>query len=203
VEIRSLSGDLLKEVPGLTLQDADLQYADLWYADLQDADLQGTNLQGTNLQSADLRGANLRNADLWNANLQNADLRNVDLWNANLRNADLQGANLQDANLEGASLPHFQIASGRLIVWKKVQNKIVTLSVPEKARRTGSLVGRKCRAEYARCLEIEGGEPVTSRGVTYKVGKLIRPDKYDDDPRVECTNGIHFFLTRKEAEEYY
>lgn len=31
---------------------------------------------------------------------------------------------------------------------------------------------------------------------------IVRADKYNDDPRVECTGGIHFFLTRQEAEEY-
>ena len=43
---------------------------------------------------------------------------------------------------------------------------------------------------------------VVSRGVEYRVGAEVRPDSYDDDPRVECTNGIHFFLTRAETEEY-
>lgn len=37
---------------------------------------------------------------------------------------------------------------------------------------------------------------------TFNAGKIVRPDKYDSDPRVECTHGIHFFLTREEAEAY-
>jgi len=36
----------------------------------------------------------------------------------------------------------------------------------------------------------------------YAPGIVVRPDKWDPDPRVECTHGIHFFLTRQEAEEY-
>jgi hypothetical protein len=31
---------------------------------------------------------------------------------------------------------------------------------------------------------------------------LIRPDKFDADPRVNCSHGIHFFITREEAEAY-
>lgn len=27
-------------------------------------------------------------------------------------------------------------------------------------------------------------------------------EKYNDNPLVECTNGIHFFATREEAEEW-
>jgi hypothetical protein len=38
--------------------------------------------------------------------------------------------------------------------------------------------------------------------ITYTVGKIIKPDSYNDDIRLECTNGIHFFITKKEAEDY-
>ena len=36
----------------------------------------------------------------------------------------------------------------------------------------------------------------------YIPGQITKPDSYDDDPRIECSHGIHFFLTRKEAEEW-
>ena len=36
----------------------------------------------------------------------------------------------------------------------------------------------------------------------YKVGEVVRPDRFDTCRWKECTNGIHFFITRKEAEEY-
>ena len=36
----------------------------------------------------------------------------------------------------------------------------------------------------------------------YEPGKIVYPDKYDPDIRVECTNGIHFFQTYEEAEEF-
>lgn len=38
--------------------------------------------------------------------------------------------------------------------------------------------------------------------VIYRAGEVVRSDKYDDDPRVECTHGIHFFLTKEEAEAW-
>jgi hypothetical protein len=159
---------------------------------------------------ADLRGADLRGADLRGANLSGADLRGADLRGANLLWANLRWANLRGANLiDAKNLPDFQICEGDLIVYKKVQGKIVTLSVPRDAKRTASIVGRKCRAEYAIVLEIEGHVPVRSDGVwtwtgvdtVYEEGKEVRADSYDDDWRVECTHGIHFWLTRKEAEE--
>ena len=158
------------------------------------ANLRGANLQGANLQGADLRWADLQWADLQGANLQ---------W-ANLQGANLQGANLQGAWLQGADLPHFQLCpeEGGFIGWKKVQgNRILKLLIPAAAKRTSSLVGRKCRAEFVVVLAGEGVS--THDGKTgYYPCATVYPDKYDDDIRVECTSGIHFFITKREAEEY-
>ena len=156
------------------------------------ADLRGADLQGANLRGANLRGAHLQEADLQEAHLQGAHLR----W------ADLQGANLQEADL-----PHYQIPQhGELRVYKKVDGKIVHLLIPSWAKRTASLVGRKCRASVVKVLAIEGDHPVTSSNngpeTTYKIGGYVYPDRYNPDPRIECSNGIHFFLTREEAEEW-
>jgi hypothetical protein len=159
------------------------------------------NLFGANLFGANLKGANLKGADLQGANLFGADLQG-----ANLKGADLKGADLFGANLQGdILLPHFQICDGELIGWKKIQGKIVKLRIPAKAKRTASLVGRKCRAEFADVLEIDDGNIIKVVGgydpnFVYEVGKRIYPDKYDEDIRIECSNGIHFFQTRQEAE---
>ena len=140
-------------------------------------------------------------ADLRDANLRGANLRDANLRGADLRDADLRGACLWDANLRGAKLPHFQICpeEGSFVAYKKVDTGVIKLEIPSKAKRTSSLIGRKCRAEYVRVLE---GSGRSCRGGDYKEGEIVYPDSYDDDIRVECTNGIHFFMTRKEAEEW-
>lgn len=146
----------------------------------------------------DLRGANLREAKL-----SGADLSGANLWGANLREADLSGANL----------PSFQIPEGDLVGWKKINHRLIRLRIPYRAKRTGSLIGRKCRAEFAYVQSIQDGlSAVTAEWVfgtcpeaprlEYRVGEYVYPDSYDDDPRVECTHGIHFFLTREEAENW-
>jgi hypothetical protein len=188
-------------------------------ADLRGANLSSADLRGANLSSADLRGAYLGGANLSSADLRSAYLSLADLSVANLSSADLSVANLRSANLRGANLsvailPSFQLVpdSGAFIGYKKLRNGVIAkLMIPARAKRTSSLVGRKCRAEYAKVLSmyVSGGSAKPRQGISrkdpdfiYRVGETVRPDKYDDDIRVECTNGIHFFITKKEAEDY-
>ncbi len=116
--------------------------------------------------------------------------------------ANLRGADLREADLSGASLPDFQIVpkEGDLIGWKRLKYGVICkVLIPSDAKRTSSLVGRKCRAEFVKVLS---GPGESSMGGIYKEEEFYRPDAYDDDIRVECTNGVHFFITKKEAEEY-
>jgi hypothetical protein len=176
-------------------------------ADLYDANLCGANLRDAKLRGANLCGANLRDADLCGANLCGANLRD-----AKLRGANLCGANLRDADLCGAkNIPPLQeaqtiiVPEGDLIGWKKCKdNVIVKLLIPEKAKRSNSS-GRKCRAEYVKVLEVINGKVGISQQdskTEYKVGKIVKCDKWDKDRWNECSGGIHFFITRIEAENY-
>ena len=161
------------------------------------ADLRSAYLRGANLRSAYLNGADLNGANLSNANLSNANLSNANLNGANLRSADLNGANLSNAKLIYSILPE-----GDIIGYKKLQNNIICkLKIPAKVKRCCSPVGRKCRAEYAIVLEGSGISQHDNK-TKYIVGKRVIPDKYDSDIRIECSSGIHFFITRKEAEEF-
>jgi len=134
-----------------------------------------------------------------------ADLRGTNLNGADLGGANLNGAYLGGAYLSGAKLPHFQICpeEGGFYAWKKVRGGVCKLYIPAAAKRTSSLVGRKCRAEYVKVISA----PEDARGrhdpkMVYTVGQIVRPDYYDPDIRIECAHGIHFFMTKREAEEY-
>jgi hypothetical protein len=161
------------------------------------------DLQGANLRGADLRGADLQGADLRGANLQGADLQEADLQGANLRGADLQGAK----NIPAITAAQTLIApSGELIGWKKCQDGvIVQLIIPRRAKRHNA-TGRKCRASYAKVAKIFGAKEAKSLrddSFIYRVGRIVRPKNgYNADRWNECAGGIHFFLTREEAEEY-
>jgi hypothetical protein len=176
---------------------ANLYGADLNGADLSGADLRGANLYGANLRGADLRGADLSGADLRGANLSGADLRGANLYGVNLRGVDLSGArNLSALLLAQTTI----IAEGDIFGYKELKDGIICkISIPASAKRS-SATGRKCRAEFAIVLEGEG----TSRhdpNFTYRIGDVVRPSEpFDDDRWNECASGIHFYLTRVEAE---
>ena len=195
---------------GANLSSANLSGADLRSANLWGANLSSANLWGANLSSANLRGADLSSANLWGANLSSANLSGADLRSANLSGADLSSADLRSANLRGANqdsqtrLPAFQLPAGELIVFKKTISAIVTLRIDAHTPRTATLIGRKCRAAAAFVLAVSSGTEAAGMhdGTIYRVNETVIADGYDDNPCIECTHGIHFFLTREEAEAY-
>ena len=196
---------------------ADFSGVNLNAAHLSGANLDKANLRGANLCGANLCGADLYKADLYKADLCGADLRGADLDKANLRGADLCGANLCGAILTGAILSDVKCnvntaffalqcpEKGSFIAWKKCRNDvIVKLMIPEDAERS-SATSRKCRASKAVVLEVVGAEKGISQyaeDMVYEVGKTIEPDSFDKDRWNESSHGIHFFLTREEAECY-
>jgi hypothetical protein len=203
-----------KDLSGANLNGANLSGANLRCANLSGANLNGANLSDAYLRCANLRGANLSDAYLRGANLSDAYLRGANLSDANLSDANLsdaylRGSDLRCAKLSGIILPHFLLVpeEGSFYAYKKTSLGVVKVQIPAKAKRTNSLVGRKCRAEYVKVVSGDGlgGTSPTQSGsqcLTYNKGDIITADKYDDDIRVECTGGIHFFMTKREAEEY-
>ena len=211
------------------LINVELNNAKLCNAFLSGSNLSHANLYGANLSHACLRHTNLRDACLSNANLSNAcfygaDLSDACLRNADLHNADLSKTNLSDTNLSIANLngvkynektSFFALVcpeEGDFIAWKKVDNVIIKMRVPAEAKRS-SATTRKCRCEYAEVLalqNLDGTDYNYNKVVNYnfgretihKVGEIVHPDSWDDNRWNECSNGIHFFMTRDEAVRY-
>jgi len=126
--------------------------------------------------------------------------------------ADLSGANLSEANLSKAKNTEISIARTRIIPegdvigWKKCNGGVmVKLLIPANAKRSNA-TGRKCRAEFAKVLEIIGAESASSQhdpNFVYKVGDVVKPtEPFNEEWNNECASGIHFFITRIEAEAY-
>ena len=177
-------------------------------------------LEGDGGKRADLRGANLLGANLRGANLRGANLQGADLHGADLQGAYLQGAYLQRADLRGAknipdyveSITKIVPETGAFEAWKKLRdNRIAHLLIPADAKRSNA-TGRKCRASKAEVIEIidkttgdklDSGISTYDDEFIYTVGQTAEPKQpFDDDRWEECGSGIHFFITRWEAENY-
>jgi hypothetical protein len=92
--------------------------------------------------------------------------------------------------------------SGSFHGFKKLAHGLICeIEIPADAGRVGGWTGRKCRAEKAIVISGNGYSKYNADFVYYP-GAIVIPDSWDPDPRVECSHGIHFFLTRKEAELY-
>jgi len=206
-----------------TLTNCTLHRALLRNSDLTSASLEGSILAGADLSSARLPFSNLKKSNLMDANLKNAVLSFANLSYARLQGADFTDADLNGANLDYAMLPDFQITpqKGSFVAFKAVYIQggrssippvILKLEIPAHAKRTSSLVGRKCRASRARIISAYQRDGSRYRGkrftsifnnsIHYKMGEMIIPDSYNPDIRLECTNGIHFFMTFEEAANY-
>lgn len=98
-----------------------------------------------------------------------------------------------------------------------VRQVIAKLIIPASAQRSSAL-SRKCRASeavVAGFYECGTGEPLSDEYIKthnfgsihsmhffYRLGEKVVPDSYDTNRWHECTNGIHFFMTFKEASNY-
>ena len=212
------------DLRGADLEDANIKFANLFSVNLEGANLKKAYLKSTEIRWANLKGANLTGAKLVDADIRDANLQGADLRDANLISADLQGAMLQSADLEGADLrsadlegainvPEIPLAcpsEGSFVAWKKVNNFLVKLEIPEDARRS-SATSNKCRCDKALVVDIEDLYTVEhpKRIVNnnyckcvYEVGKMVYPDSFDEDRWNECSHGIHFFMDKQDAIMY-
>ena len=208
IEIKSRYGQVLYTAQSATDVRAALEEAVRAGANLGDANLRGANLRGTDLGDANLGDANLRGANLGGANLRGANLRGADLGGAYLG-----GANLGDAKNAELAIAQTRIIpdAGPIIGWKKCRDgRIVQLRIPAKAKRSHAS-GRKCRSDRARVLAIfnSDGTPATEAvslrdlSFRYVVGETVVPQvPFDDNPWNECASGIHWYITRLEAEAH-
>jgi hypothetical protein len=158
------------------------------------ADLSGANLSGSNLTGADLTGADLSGADLYRA----------DLTGAYLTRANLSRANLSRAVNTDLSIARTRILpEGDIIGYKKTCEGVVKLLIPADAKRSHAF-GRKCRAEFAKVIEMPVGVDVAhseyDNSFTYRIGEIVKPkEPFNENWQSECESGIHFYITRIEA----
>ena len=152
---------------------------------------------------------------LSNSDLIGADLTYANLRRANLRRADLKSADLSNADLRGAKnvpfIPFVCPDFGSFIGFKKANDKVIALEIPEDAKRC-SATTRKCRCNKAKVLGIYDinhnllNDTIVAsnrdNNFLYIVGETVTVDNFDEDRWNECSTGIHFFINFEEAARY-
>lgn len=199
---------------GADLQGSNLCNADLYNANLSNAILFDADLSFANLDYANLVGAYLDSANLTQSKLYSTNLSSANLYDANLYGINIYGTNLYNANLSTArNIPYIPMvcpSEGAFIGWKKVNNYLVKLLIPEDAKRS-SATTNKCRCDKAKVLEIIDLYTKTNIDIVindiyvkciYKVNEMVYPDKFDENRWDECSHGIHFFINKQEAINY-
>ena len=214
------------DLTGACLYGANLTRANLYGANLRRADLTGVDLTGANLYGSDLRLADLTGANLTGADLTGADLTGANLSGANLTDTDLIGTDLTCADLTRAYLTRAILTNADLTdtildeneqcrkgivltepmtVYKKAyEDKIITLEIPIGAK-VFSINNNKRRTNKCKVIDMQGETELGSicdADFKYHVGDEIEIDDFDENYNVECGEGIHFFLTGEEVENY-
>lgn len=212
------------------LRNANLCWAGMRDAYLEGAKLDGSKFRWANLRYSDFSETDFSGADLSNAELIYSNLRKAKFIGANLTRANLYGANLADVKIKGTvfyetsfllaknipnCIPLACPSTGEFIGYKKAlalngKAVIVCLKIPKDAARL-SAGGPKCRCDKAEVIDITSidGKKKYEKAVSgfdetflYRTGEKIHVENFCKDRWSECDSGIHFFVNRKQAEDY-
>lgn len=200
-------------------------------ADFINCNIENCTFNECNMKSIDFHNTLITNTKFTDVNLskskfeQDTVISNVKFRETNLSKVDFKNANI--SNIYGnvhTQFYHLQCPEeGSFIGFKKVEtinsteNKyyILKLFIPEDAKRS-SATSRKCRASYVKTLKIEEYDKngnfikevneVENRmyleKTLYKVNEFTYPSDFDENRWDECSEGIHFFITKEEAIQY-
>lgn len=212
----------------LTFREYELEPGDLTGADLSNIDftlssfenvkLDQVNFSGSSVENALFDGCSMEGADFENANMKTASFRFCNMKNCNIKGANLYGAVLENADLTDIKSDEntrwFRLhcpEKGAFLGYKKcVNNRMVQLLIPADALRTSATLP-SCRCSKAKVLTIKSFDfkenfdeawSLVDENFEYKRGEWVEVKDFNKDRWMDSTTGIHFWMTREEAEAY-
>ena len=212
-----------KNLSGLNMRCTDLRGMDLSGCNLRGANLEGTILSGACLHETDLRGANLCAAFL-----DGADLYAARIDGANLFGARLQGA-INIPFIPMVCPESGEFTAYKKAVWHdglSDDSVIVELRIPSYAKRSSAasnslrylfrdltpMLQPSVRCDMAKVIKIYDLDRKPLHGVeayskydetfAYIPGNMVSVCNFDENRWIECSTGIHFFMSFQEAVEY-
>jgi len=215
---------------------------DFYKASMLGTMFEGANIYNSNFIRTDLSGSSyfshstLDFCDFWSSTLIACNFEHARLVGCSFYNSTLGDANFHDSINENTciekcsvsnakDLPETSLACpeiGSFIGFKLAvkydddlcKYYIVTLKIPEDARRTSAVGSIKCRCDKAEVMAIEqidgkeDEEPVTEvcslrdLRFKYRLCETVTEPNYDGNRSVECSRGIHFFMSKLDAINY-
>ena len=201
------------------ISDSNLAGAEFLNVSFKDVDFDGCDMRSVGYFKSKLKSVAMRKCIMLKNDFRITSFEDVLINESNLDDSDVRESNFDNVRLIRSSGTLLKCPEeGSFIGFKKIflgNNPLLCkLEIPADAKRS-SAFGRKCRCSKAKVLEIWGKDcdgdylvPI-SRGYShhdptfeYKVGETIYPDSFDDNRWDECSNGIHFFITKQEAIDY-
>lgn len=201
---------------------------DLSGADLSNMDFTLSSFQNTVLDGADFENSSVENALFDGCSMKGTDFKNARMVTASFRRCDMRGCNIEDANLFGAVLEHADLEGivsnegtkwfrlhcpekGAFLGYKKcVNDRMVQLLIPADAKRTSATLP-SCRCSKAKVLTIKSFDftknfdeawSLVDENFVYKKGEWVEVKDFNEDRWQDSTTGIHFWMSRAEAEAY-
>ena len=177
---------------------------------LEKGDLSGTDLSNTDFTLCSFDGVML--------NMRTASFRFCDMSDCNIKGANLYGAVLENADLTNIrsdeATQWFRLhcpETGAFLGYKKcVNDRMVQLLIPADALRTSATLP-SCRCNKAKVLTIKSFDfkknydeawSLVDENFEYKRGEWVEVKDFNEDRWMDSTTGIHFWMTREEAEAY-
>lgn len=215
-------GEILRfteyEIWDMDLSGEDLSYMDFTLSSFQNTVLNGVNFENSIVENALFDGCPMKGASFKNARMVTASFRYCDMRECNIEGADLFGAVLEFAKLDGIisndDTKWFRLhcpETGAFLAYKKcVNDRMVQLLVPADAKRTSATL-RSCRCNKAKVLTIKSFDfkenfdeawSLVDEDFVYKRGEWVEVKDFNEDRWQDSTTGIHFWMTRAEAEAY-
>jgi len=152
---------------------------------------------------------------IWRAYMYNCEFKYISISECTDANITTYNSNIKDI------IPQICPEEGSFIGYKKIVltgehdygSAIAVLEIPADADRLTGING-KCRCSKAKVVRIETlDSEILSDAIGISVihddnmikyipGEMVYPDSFDDNILVECSHGIHFFMSKKEAIDY-
>jgi len=212
----------------LVLKEIEISDMDLSGWDLSDIDFTYSVFHRISFDGANMERSSVLNALFDECSLRKTNFRNANLQSAALRYADMEGAFIEGANLYGAILEYAKLRNiisdektkcfrlhcpekGPFLGYKKcLNNRLVQLLIPADARRTSATLPT-CRCDKAKVLTIKSFDfkekydeawSLVDENFVYRAGEWVEVKNFNENRWMDSTRGIHFWMTREEAENY-